>query len=269
MRGIIRYLVALLGIMVFIALCATMFHVLGDGNAKYSIFGFSVGVLFILFPIVFGSKCDLWLLESKKLKVNYDLNKIVSSYRCYFGIKKIDIYISKRYPRNIYVLDGYFSQPKIILGENILNVLNNNELKNIIFALFYRISCGEIKYITTINSLFLLFTWPLIKVVNSSMNSIIRNIIVFYLIPIIFIKKIIILKLRSKKSLQKALCSYFGTEDEYRSAQMKLSDYRSDALRYSSYDEALFGLSADPMLNKSYIIDILNIKKLNKEMELI
>ena len=131
-----------------------------------NVFLFGILILFLL--VIFSDKILLRLFKIKKSnKLGWAQNYIKNiSYQ--LKVKKYAVFTTEG--KNIYTLDGFFTHPRIIIGEEFLEFFSKDEAEALIYASILRIKNKDSRFRCFSSLLIDIFFLPFIKIPSQNLK---------------------------------------------------------------------------------------------------
>lgn len=127
------------------------------------IWGVGIALITIVLSILFGDKLILGYLNICEVKKEAKLYDIFSNFCFQQSLSTGKIYTSHIFKNNVLVVDSFMSNDfNIVIGENLFEVLNENELKSMVFAAIDDVNSRSTKVNLLFVELFILCYLPLI-----------------------------------------------------------------------------------------------------------
>ncbi len=118
-----------------------------------------VCAIFIIL-IFFHDKILLNFFSARRLQAGGYSCEIITNFSFRAMIHKPQLYFSKRYPNNLYIVDSFFFGPSIVIGENVSKELSSNELSSVLAVAINQIARGNNKFKSILFSLIIIFYIP-------------------------------------------------------------------------------------------------------------
>tara|TARA_R110002049_G_scaffold114852_1_gene266324 strand:- start:363 stop:1163 length:801 start_codon:yes stop_codon:yes gene_type:complete len=140
---------------------ASLFFVILPSNGDY--FGFALAQLWLVFVLSLGDRFLLSSLKAKRVNISSSLVQKVDNFRALKRFeKKIDIFSSKELSDNILIIDSYFRDPAIVVGEKLSQKLRPEDLDNLLKLCVDRFKTSRWSYACVVTQLLSVIAFPLI-----------------------------------------------------------------------------------------------------------
>ncbi len=190
----------------------------------YGLIGLSVGLVLILFFFFFSDSIILWFTRARTGDRNLDFDSWVANFQAQLGIKQIRYYRTSKRKNNIFLVASFKGVPSIIIGDNVASILSGEEFKRIVFATIAKIKSHEVAKRTFVSTTLSIILWPFVISSNNKKIIIIKNMLVYFLIPIFFLKGKIFNEEETQIAISEKIKKTFGSDQLYRSAIYKISE---------------------------------------------
>lgn len=176
----------------------------------------------------------LVILRAVKTKESAVLNKLISSSLFRLGLDGVDIYISKFNTDNVYLVQSFFGRKAIVVGKNVLEFLDQNEIDAILKSSIVHFTTKIAIYRTLLfASIFPLYILKLrknffvksdskfLKVIDIPIQ-ILEMACEIYSFPLLILSQLLVANILAKKQPDKASEKLFFSENLYFAAKSKI-----------------------------------------------
>jgi len=203
------------------------------------VYGIVIGSMILLTLVVIADKVILGAMHAKSMNVPHEVNEVVSNYACRFGVSKLNVYSTRRFPNNLYFANSLFGNPSIIIGENLYGKIKKDELEVLVVAALWSINSGEAGFRTLATLVLAIYRLPMILVPKKKLHSQSRlgTLINFFIFPLNLVR-FWIFKRKSSQILSKHEIFKMGASREaYSSVIYKLSHF--EEIKLGAFSSAI------------------------------
>ncbi|HLE11990.1 MAG: hypothetical protein A2504_06225 [Bdellovibrionales bacterium RIFOXYD12_FULL_39_22] len=224
----------------------------------YGLIGLSLGLLIVLFFLAFSDKIILWTTGAAAMRRELALESTLASFQAQLNIMHIDYYRSSKRQNNIFLVASFFGRPSIIIGDTIASILSPEEFRQIIFSAIARLRYDAVAKKTFVTTLLSIILWPFIITSKDPLVITIKNILVYFLIPIFFLKGKVFNDVDIEKIISRKIKIVFGSDQLYKAAIYKVSEVEIKRTNVVNFLDILTNeLSLVPVHTGDHIINAL------------
>ncbi len=162
------------------------------GAIKGAWLGLAVFGIVVLGSYSAADKVFLALTHSRKLPHRDPFLERVKNISFCMGLSPINVFISKKLPDNIYVLDSLFGGPSLLITEGIQSQLENESLEFLVREALRRVSLGTVLHSLVYSFIFAFMELPFQFLVRWKWTYYLGVVYGFFLIPVGILKSYII-----------------------------------------------------------------------------
>jgi len=225
-----------------------------------AIVGFFIGLLAELFLFFYADKLVLMFSSARYANQDEEVIERVQNFSSHVEISGVKVYWSSVFYHNIYFVNSYFGAPSIIIGKELLNTLNKNELNSLLFATLYRLKSKESIHRTVINVLMMILFFWVFLLRYKIKNEWAKKVLSFYLLPAFFLKAKLYRFFADDNSFESQVMKMHKLKQDYRSALFKVNHLKM-LHSFSAGQFLLSGLSHAQNMSENAVISSLFIEE--------